>query len=77
MGTLTKNERDGLEEVFMSIHSHSNKYQNLKELSTLIMSRRVRFSVSTFVKQVKYGVKETNLSHFLSYISKKKKYLSK
>lgn len=77
MSALTKKERDGLDEVFMSIHSNSNKYQKLKYISSLIMTRGHDFSMHTLLKQAKHGLKETNLSHFLAYIAKKKKFLSK
>ena len=30
MSALTKKERDGLEDVFLSIHSHTDKYQKIK-----------------------------------------------
>lgn len=77
MGALTKNERDGLEEVFLSIHSNNEKYQKIKDISTLIMSKRSTFYVNTLIKQAKYGLKETNISHFMAFLTKKKKYLSK
>ena len=77
MSALTKKERDGLDEVFMSIHSNNNKYQKLKDISSLIISREHRFSMPTLLEQAKQGLKETNFSHFLAYIAKKKKFLSK
>jgi len=77
MGALTKNERDGLEDVFLSIHSGHEKYKKIKDISALIMSRGNTLSVSTLIKHAKYGLKETNISHFIAYITKKKKYLSK
>lgn len=77
MSALTKKERDGLDEVFMSIHSNNNKYQKLKDISSLIMTKQHDFSVKTLLEQAKHGLKETNLSHFLAYIAKKKKFLSK
>ncbi len=77
MGALTKNERDGLEEVFLSIHSGYEKYQKIKYISALIMSKGNTISVNTLIKRAKYGLKETNISHFIAYITKKKKYLSK
>lgn len=77
MSALTKKERDGLDDVFMSIHSNNKKYQKLKDISSLIMSREHKFSMQTLLEQAKQGLKETNLSHFLAYIAKKKKFLSK
>lgn len=77
MSTLTKSERDGLEDVFLSIQSNQDKYQKIKEISSLVISRGGEFSVLKLIKQAKYGLKETNLSHFTAFISKKKKNLSK
>ena len=33
MDALTKKERDGLEDIFLSINNHTNKYERFKELS--------------------------------------------
>ncbi len=77
MSALTKNERDGLEDVFLSIHSNHNKYQKMKELSSLIMARNVDFSMSKLLKRAKMGLKDSKLSHYCTFSSKKKKYLSK
>ena len=76
MGALTKKERDGLEDVFMSIHSVS-KYEKLKDLSTLIISKPTTSNFKKLVKQAKTGLKETNISHFFLNFAKKKKNLSK
>ena len=77
MSALTKNERDGLEDVFLSIHSNNEKYQKIKEISSLIMSNDTTINFTKLLKQAKFGLKETKISHFLAYISKKKKNLSK
>ena len=77
MSALTKNERDGLEDVFLSIHSNQDKYQKIKEISSLIISKSNNFSMLKLLKQAKYGLKETNFSHFIAFIAKKKKNLSK
>ena len=77
MSALTKSERDGLEDVFLSIHSNHDKFKRIKELSALVIYKGSEFSMSKLLKQAKYGLKETNLSHFMPFISKKKKYLSK
>ena len=76
MGALTKNERDGLEDVFMSIQS-VDKYEKLKDLSTLIISKPTTLNFKKLVKQAKSGLKETKISHFLLKFVKKKKNLSK
>ncbi len=65
MGVLTKSERDGLEDVFLSIQS-VGKYEKLKNLSIL----------KNFLNR--YGrSKATKISHFLCKYTKKKRNLSK
>jgi len=77
MSALTKNERDGLDDVFLSIHTHKNKYQKIKEISALIFSKETHLNMQKLLKQAKQGLKETKFSHFLLQLSKKKKNLSK
>jgi len=77
MGVLTKNERDGLEDVFLSIHSNQDKYKKIKEISSLIMNHTVNINFSKLLKQAKYGLNETKLSQFILVFTKKKKNLSK
>ncbi|MFT5660371.1 MAG: hypothetical protein ACI9TV_001012 [Sulfurimonas sp.] len=77
MSVLTQNERDGLDDVFSSIHSSNNKYKYIKELSAFIISKEKGFFPTKLLKQAKYGIKQTSFSHFLSFTSKKKKKLSK
>ena len=73
MSALTKNERDGLEDVFLSIHSHTDKYQKIKEISTLIMNHQTTFDFKSLLKRARYGLK----SSFIVKYAKKKKNLSK
>ncbi len=77
MSALTKNERDGLDDVFLSIHSQQDRYLKIKNISTLIMSRSKSINFNNLIKQAKIGLKETNIHLFLSALSKKKKILSK
>mgnify|MGYP006899554623 CR=1 FL=1 len=77
MSALTKNERDGLDDVFLSIHSHTNRYNKIKEISALIMIRNNSINPLTLLKRAKKGLKETKLLHFIAKLSKKKKNLSK
>jgi len=77
MGVLTKNERDGLEDVFLSIHTSTDKYKKIKDLSALIMTHETTLNFKKLLKQAKYGLKETKISQFLLKYSKKKKNLSK
>ncbi len=77
MSALTQNERDGLDDVFLSIHSNEDKLQRIKEISRLIISHGHKLSMQNMFKQAKYGIKESGFSHFIPFISKKKKNLSK
>jgi hypothetical protein len=77
MGALTKKERDGLDDVFLSIHTREEKYQKIKEISTLIITHYSSQNFSKLLKQAKYGLKETKISKFLKQYYKKKKNLSK
>jgi len=77
MGVLTKNERDGLEDVFLSLHTSTKKYKKLKDLSSLIMYKNSTLNFKKLLKQAKYGLKETKISNILLKYTKKKKNLSK
>lgn len=76
MSALTQNERDGLDEVFLSIHSNKDKLQRIKEISILIISKRGTFSMKKLIKSAKYGIKEGKFSQFTQFLTKKKKNLS-
>ena len=77
MSALTQKERDGLDDVFLSINSGNDKYKYTRELLTLVISKKGDFSMTKLFKQAKYGVKQSSFSHFLAFITKKKKNLSK
>ncbi len=77
MSTLTKQERDGLEEIFLSIQKNSNKQTKLKEIFSSIISKDISLNASKFLKVAKLGLKESKLSRFMTYFGKKKKNLSK
>ena len=77
MGALTTNEREGLEDVFLSIQSHQEKYHRIKEISSLIMTKKSPFTLPKLLEVAKIGLNETKLSHLLVFLSKKKKNLSK
>ena len=77
MSALTQNERDGLDDVFLSINSDNNNYKFIKELSTLVIFKKRDYSMPKFLKRAKYGIKQRNFSHFSSIFGKKKKNLSK
>ena len=62
MGALTKQERDGLEDIFLSIHTARNKETKIRDFSSLIMSKNLSLSASKFLKMAKIGLKESKLS---------------
>jgi hypothetical protein len=77
MSALTQNERDGLDDVFLSIHTPNDKYRKIKEISTLLMSQQSSFNIARLLKQAKEGLKETKFSNFIFKFTQKKKNLSK
>jgi hypothetical protein len=77
MSALTKSERDGLEDVFLSIHSNKIKYNKIKEITSLINQKDISFFVSNLLKRAKLGLKGSKLSNFMTILGKKKKNLSK
>ena len=77
MSTLTQKERDGLDEVFLSIHSSNDNYKYTKELLTLIIPKSKGYFVLMASKLAKYGIKLSMFSQFPSFSTKKKKNLSK
>jgi len=77
MSALTQKERDGLDDVFLSIQTHTNKYQKFKEISSLLMTHQTSFDFTNLLKQAKHGLKRTKISYLFLKYSKKKKNLSK
>ncbi len=77
MGALTKNERDGLEDVFLAIHSKEEKFEKMKNLALLVTSHTSAKKFSKLFNHAKHGLKETKISHFFHHYMKKKKNLSK
>lgn len=77
MSALTQKEREGLEDVFMSIHTNQAKLNKLKEIASLLFtkSRRVRAAEPLFI--FKKSNKNRSFSDILSYFQKTKKNLSK
>ena len=77
MSVLSKEERDGLEDVFLSIHANHGKFEKIKDISALIMSRNLDFSMHGVLQRAKIRLKNSQISRFLTYLHKKKKNLSK
>ena len=77
MSALTKSERDGLEDVFLSIHSNADKYKKVREFSSIIIGTDISTVLSKLLKHTKVGLKRSKSSKFITFFTKKKKYLSK
>jgi len=68
MGTLTTNERDALEDVFLSI-------QSKKELFNIF--KQSNYNMLNSFEVAKTGAKNTKFNKFVRFFNKKKKNLSK
>ena len=68
MGVLTTNERDALEDVFLSIQSKKSSFNIFKKSG---------YHGSNSFKVAKIGVKNTKFYKFIRIFAKKKKNLSK
>lgn len=77
MATLTKEEKDALEDVFLSIQTGRNKYEKIRELSSLVIASQISVAASKVLKRAKIGLRKIKTSYFLSIFDKKKKSLSK
>ncbi|MBW6487872.1 hypothetical protein [Sulfurimonas sp.] len=77
MSALTKQEREGLEDVFLSIHTHKDRYEKMRELSSFIIASKISSVAARLLKRAKLGLKKRKTSCFLSFFDKKKKSLSK
>ncbi len=73
MSALTKDERDGLEEVFLSIQNSHNRYKKLK----LFISFWSSFVLHTMQKNAKSGKFRDKLTKKYNFFHKVKKNLSK
>ncbi|MDX9757427.1 MAG: hypothetical protein RBT52_08025 [Sulfurimonas sp.] len=77
MSALTKQERDALEEVFLSIHTKNNRYEKIKEIPSFIITADISVALSKLLKRAKFGLRKRKISQFFSFFDKKKKFLSK
>ena len=63
MSALTQNERDGLDDVFLSIHTSQYKFQKIKDIVSKILSSDISITLSSVIKEAKRGLKKKkNLS---------------
>jgi len=77
MSTLTQQERDGLEDVFLSIHNNKNKFYKTRAFSFIITDTNISSVAAKLLKQAKIGLKKRKRLYFFSFFNKKKKSLSK
>ena len=77
MGTLTKQESDALEEVFLAIHTKEKRFDKMRELSSFIITTNISIALAKLLKRAKLGLKKQKIVPFLSLFDKKKKFLSK
>lgn len=77
MTTLTNRERDGLDDVFLSIHSNSDKYKKIRVFTSIIITSDISIACSKVLKHAKIGLKKAKNLHILSLFTKKKNSLSK
>ncbi len=77
MGTLTKKERDALEDVFLSIQTPQHTLQKYTDFTTFFSLSTHYLSSPNYLKQVLKRVKEGKKSTFFTNYLKKKKNLSK
>ncbi|NPA60341.1 MAG: hypothetical protein GXO30_07790 [Epsilonproteobacteria bacterium] len=68
MGALTQQERDGLEDIFLSL-SRTNK--------KMLISENISIKTIKVIKMAKIGLKEVKKARFIEFLLKKKKILSK
>ena len=73
MSALTKQERDALEEVFLSIHTN----KKMGGLSSLVITSYINNTLYKMIKRAKLGLQKRKRLYFLLYFGKKKKHLSK
>ncbi|MDD2566578.1 MAG: hypothetical protein PHS10_01230 [Thiovulaceae bacterium] len=76
-GTLTKKEREGLEDVFLSIHANTKKYDRIKEIAKLFFDKKVSIGLENLFRRVKKGIKRTNFPDLAMFLPKTKKHLRK
>ena len=77
MGVLTKNERDGLEDVFLSISENKSRYEKLKYFISIWLHLHVDKKGQKKQNIPKSGNFRDKLTNFFNFFSKVKKNLSK
>jgi hypothetical protein len=64
MSVLSKNERDGLEDVFLSIHTHQEKYERIKSLASLLFCYKNDIKFKNIFKKTHVNFQEKKLLQF-------------
>ena len=77
MSILTQNEREGLEEVFLSIKTSASRYEKLKSFIVLWIGIHPKKSVHNTAKTLSAGNFRDKLTKNFSFLAKVKKNLSK
>ena len=77
MSILTQNERDGLEEVFLSIKTSSSRYEKLKSFILLWSGIHTEKEMKKGTKARATGNFRDKLTKNFSFLAKVKKNLSK
>lgn len=77
MSYLTKSEREGLEDIFLSIHTNDNKSLKLRRILTSLHYKLVPFFTYNLYKKIKTHTKQPKFPYFRAYLTKQKKNLSK
>lgn len=70
MSVLTQRERDGLDDVFMSIHSRRN--YSLKKILSSLTFKKMTFSKKRLFLRVKSSFRKTTYRDLGIYLRKKK-----
>ncbi len=68
MGMLTREERDALEDVFMSIYSKNSMFNSFKQYVNILLKAIIDYNL---------GTKISKFHKFVDVFQKKKKNLSK
>ena len=77
MSGLTTKEREGLEDIFLSIQPQKNNLLEMKNILSLFITKNNDNIFLKITKEAKYGLNRTSFLSFSSINSKKKKNLSK
>ena len=77
MSILTQNEREGLEEVFLSIKTSTSRYEKLKSFIVLWIGIQSKKSVQKPLKALPAGKFRDKFTKIFGFFTKVKKILSK